>query len=139
MDYEEYRNKYFVDPQPKQRFDFVGIHGVALYFEQYKEALTFYEKVLGPPNYIEGKFTHGWEVGNSLLTLFPSKARNPINVEVPFVVEKPEDVDELYQAFINAGATGDEPVDTLMYSNVRMAIVKDPFGVDIMIVCFKGE
>ncbi|MBT3240551.1 MAG: hypothetical protein HON98_08720 [Chloroflexi bacterium] len=139
MDYEEYRKKYFVDPQPKQRFNFVGIHGVALYYEDYAEALAFWEKVIGPPNYVEGEFTHGWTVGNTLFTLFPSKDGNPKNVEVPFVVENPEDVDKLYGAFVEAGAVGEAPIDTLMYEHVRMAVLKDPFGVELSIICFMGE
>ncbi len=139
MDFEEYRKKHFVDPQPEQQFKFVGIHGVALYYEDYAEALGFWEKVLGPPNYVEGENTHGWMVGKTLLTLFPSKDGNPKNVEVPFVMEALEDVDELTEAFLAAGAVGEAPMDTLMYERARMAVLKDPFGVELSVICFMGE
>ena len=112
---------------------------MALFYEDYAEALAFWEKVIGPPNYIEGEHTHGWTVGKTLFTLFPSKDGNPKNVEVPFVVDAVEDVDKLYQTFIEAGAIGEPPIDTLMYEHVRMAVLKDPFGVDISVIYFKGE
>ena len=81
MDYETYRKNYFVNPQPKSLFDFAGIHGATLYYQDYQSALAFYKQVLGPPNYVEGKNTHGWEIGQTWLTLFPSEVGNPKNVE----------------------------------------------------------
>ena len=139
MDYESYRKKYFVDPAPEQRFNFAGLHGATLFYQDYQEALAFYQKVLGPPAYVEGEFTHGWQVGNTWLTIFPSKEGGPKNMELPFVMAAPEAVDKLYQAFIDAGVEGEAPIETLMYQPVRMAVLTDPFGVSISIVCFMGE
>jgi hypothetical protein len=57
MNNEEYRKKHFVEPQPEQRFRFVNSFGVTLYFEEFNAAITYYEKVLGPPGYVEGEGT----------------------------------------------------------------------------------
>jgi len=136
MDYESYRKAYYANPAPEPRFKFAGLHGATLYYEDYQEALAFYTRVLGPPAYIEGEHTHGWQVGETWLTLFPSKAGNPINVEVQFHVISPEEVDRLYQTFLDAGAKGDPPVETLMYRPVRMAVLEDPFGATVSVVCW---
>ena len=134
MDYESYRKQNFVDPQPESRFAFAGILGATLYYQDYTAALAFYTEVLGPPAYIEGEHTHGWQIGETWLTLFPSKQGNPINVEVGFYVETPAEVDRLYAAFLAAGATGEPPIDTLMYTPVRMCVLTDPFGVSLAVV-----
>jgi hypothetical protein len=135
MDYETYRKKYFADLQPEPRFKFSGAFGATLYYQDYQEALAFYKKVLGPPAYIEGENTHGWKIGETWLTLFPSKSGNPINVEIPFYMASPEEVDRLYQAFIAAGAKGDPPENGIMYRLVRLCVLTDPFGVSILVVC----
>ena len=49
MDYETYRSKYFVDPAPQPRYNFIGNFGVTLFYEDYEAALTYYTQVLGPP------------------------------------------------------------------------------------------
>jgi hypothetical protein len=134
MDYETYRKQNFIDPQPESRFDFSGLFGATLYYQEYAAALDFYRAALGPPNYIEGEHTHGWKVGQTWLTLFPAKKGNPTNVEVGFYVETPEEVDRLYRALIEAGAQGEPPIDTLMYTPVRMCILTDPFGVSLSVV-----
>jgi catechol 2,3-dioxygenase-like lactoylglutathione lyase family enzyme len=139
MDYETYKKKYFVHPAPEPRFRFSGAYGATLFYQDYQEALAFYQKVLGPPAYIESKNTHGWPIGSTWLTLFPSKKGNPENVEIPFFVETPEEVGRLYGAFIAAGAQGEPPENTLMYRPVRTAFIKDPFGVEIMVACWLGE
>lgn len=134
MDYESYRKQNFVDPQPEARFAFAGLLGATLYYQDYPAALAFYTEVLGPPAYIEGEYTHGWQVGDTWLTLFPAKNGNPTNVEVGFYVQTPEEVDRLYQAFVSAGAQGEPPIDTLMYEPVRMCVLTDPFGVSLAVV-----
>jgi uncharacterized glyoxalase superfamily protein PhnB len=139
MDYETYKKNYYVDPPPEPRFHFAGAWGATLYYEDYQKALDFYGEVLGPPAYIEGENTHGWRIGETWLTLFPSKKGNPQNIEVPFFVETPEEVDRLYEALIAAGAQGEPPVDTLMYHPVRACYLKDPFGVELMVACWLGE
>jgi catechol 2,3-dioxygenase-like lactoylglutathione lyase family enzyme len=139
VDYETYKKKYFIHPAPEPRFRFSGAFGATLFYQDYQEALAFYKKVLGPPAYIEGENTHGWPIGSTWLTLFPSKKGNPENVEAPFFVETPEEVDRLYEAFIAAGAQGEPPVDTLMYRPVRTALLKDPFGVALLIACWLGD
>lgn len=136
MDYETYKKNYVVDPQPEPRFKFAGAWGATLYYQDYQKALDFYGEVLGPPGYIEGENTHSWAIGkDTWLTLFPSKKGNPTNVEIPFFVETPEEVDRMYEAFIKAGGSGDPPVDTLMFSPVRACFIKDPFGIEVMIAC----
>lgn len=65
MDYEIYRQNYFVDPPPKPRLNFAGIYGFSLFFEAYEEALDYYSRVFGPPAYKEGDFTRGWKLGET--------------------------------------------------------------------------
>jgi len=139
LDFETYKKNYYVDPQPEPRFHFAGAWGATLYYEDYQKALAFYREVLGPPAYIEGENTHGWRIGETWLTLFPSKKGNPQNLEVPFFVETPEEVTRLYEALIAAGAQGEPPGDTLMYRPVRTAFLTDPFGVSLLIACWLGD
>ena len=139
MDYQTYRKKYFVHPAPLPRFRFTGILGAALYYQDYQGALAFYQTVLGPPAYIEGENTHGWQIGETWLTLLRGKNGNPKNVEVPFFVETPEEVDHLYEAFVEAGAKGEKPANELMYEPVRMCVLTDPYGVSILVGCFLKE
>jgi len=134
MDYKTYKEKYFVKPQPKPRFDFVGLNGIALYFEDYEAALVYYTAVLGPPAYVEGKFTHGWRFGDSWLTLFPSKTGNPKNVELTINMPTSTEAERLQKAFITAGGTGDPPSDQLMYEPIRYCPITDPFGTEIIII-----
>ena len=138
MDYQEYRQRYYRDPEPPQKFPFRGIHGAVLYYQDYPQALAFFRKVFGEPQYVEGEFTHGWQLGDSWLTVFPAEQGAPANVEVPIYLQTPAAVDTLYAAFTAAGAQGDAPTDTLMYTPVHMAIVTDPFGVRFMLVCEVG-
>lgn len=135
MDYETYRKKYYVEPQPEPRYDILGIQGATLFYEDYAAALSFYEGVFGPPNYKQGEFTHGWRLGNSWLTIFPSKDGSPRNIEVPFYCPTRKGVDALYEAMLAAGAKGEEPSEGLMYKPVYMSVVTDPFGVDLTLVC----
>jgi uncharacterized glyoxalase superfamily protein PhnB len=139
MDFETYRKAYYTAPQPEPRFDFGGgIRGAVLYYEDYPGALDFYTRVFGPPNYKEGETTHGWRLGESWLTLFPSKAGSPANIEVPFYLPSRESVDALYAALIEAGAQGEPPSENLMYRPVYIALVTDPFGATLMLVCEVG-
>lgn len=128
MDYEEYRRRYFADPPPPERFEAQGILGATLYYQDYQGALAFLRQVFGDPVYVEGENTHGWRIGRSWLSVFPAKEGAPINIEIPLYLQRAADVDQLYAAFIEAGASGDEPQNTLIYEPVRMAIVTDPFG-----------
>jgi hypothetical protein len=134
MDYETYKDKYFVKPQPEPRFEYLGLNGVALFFEDYQAALDYYSAVLGPPAYVEGEFTHGWRIGNSWLTLFPSKSGNPHSVELTINMPTPEQAQRLQQAFIAAGGVGEPPSDQLMYEPIRYCAVTDPFGTEIIII-----
>lgn len=134
MDYESYRKKYYTDPPPPQKFAFSGILGATLFYQEYELALAFFRQVFGEPAYVEGEFTHGWQLGNSWLTVFPAKAGSPANLEVPIYLQTPEEVDRLYAAFTAAGAVGEPPVDTLMYKPVRMTVMTDPFGVQFTLV-----
>jgi len=139
MDFETYRKKYHVDPAPQPRYLLRGILGATLYYQDYPAALSFFEHVFGPPAYLEGENTHGWRIGDSWLTVFPAREDSSRNVEVPIYLQTPEEVDRLYAAFLAAGAKGEEPIDTLMYLPVRMAMVTDPQGVTFNLVYEYGE
>ena len=39
MDYESYRRNNFVDQQPEPRFEYLGLHGVTLFFSNYEAAV----------------------------------------------------------------------------------------------------
>ena len=134
MDYDAYRRQYFTDPQPEARFGFAGMHGLTLYFADYEAAIAYYERVLGPPAYREGPFTHGWRIGDSWLTLLKGAADNPRNVEMLFVMQSVAEAERLQAAFIAAGAAGEPPSDQLMYHPIRYCPVVDPFGTNILII-----
>ena len=106
MDYAAYRKAYFVDPAPELRFAFLGVFDIALHYDRYDEALVFYNRVLGPPAYVEGDSTHGWRIGGSWLTLFPARQGNPGNLELTLVMASPAEAERLQEAFIEAGGTG---------------------------------
>ena len=134
MDFNAYRQAYFADPQPEPRFRFKDSFGVTLYFEKYEAAIAFYERVLGPPAYLEGEGTRGWRIGTGWLTLLKGKNGRPANVEIAFELETVEEAEALQRAFLDAGARGAPPSDQLMYRPVRVCPVTDPFGTEIMIV-----
>lgn len=133
MDYDTYRRQFFTEPQPKPRFAFAGLHGLTLYFENYLEAVAYYQQVLGPPAYQEGEDTRGWRLGNTWLTLLRGSSGAPQNVEVSIVMQTPAEAERLQSAFIAAGGSGDAPSDELMYEPVRFCPVKDPFGTQVLI------
>ena len=135
MDFETYRKRFFANPSPLQRFEFAGLYGLTLYFENYEAAVAYYLKVLGPPAYIEGEGTKGWQIGSTWLTLLKGTKGNPQNVEVMMVMQTPAEVERLKVAFVEAGGSGDEPDDQLMYEPVRLCSVRDPFGTNILITC----
>jgi hypothetical protein len=128
LDFNEYRSKYFTDPAPEQRFSFQGIRGAAVCYQDYQASLDYFTQVFGPPGYEEGEFTHGWQLGDTWLTVFPAKDGSPSNVEVLLYLKTAEEVDRLHAAMVVAGGQGEPPVDTLMYAPVRIGMVKDPFG-----------
>ena len=82
MDYETYRKKYFVDPQPEPRYAYAGIHGLALYFSDYAAAVSYYQRVLGPPGYVESEGTREWQLGDTSLTLLKGASGSPSNLEM---------------------------------------------------------
>jgi len=133
MDFESYRRKYFVEPAPEELFDFTGQLGVTLYFQDYEQAVDFYQRALGPPAYIEGKSTKGWRIGKAWLTLLRGRQGNPENVEIQIVMKTPEEAERLQKAFIEAGGTGPTPSDQLMYQPIWSCPVKDPFGTELLI------
>ncbi len=135
MDYEAYRKQFFADPPPQPRFAFVGLHGATLYFSDYAAAVTYYRRVLGAPAYIEGENTHGWQLGDTWLTLLKGQAGSPHNVEVTIVMRSAQEAERLQAAFVEAGGVGEAPSDQLMYEPVRYCPVRDPFGTSILIVC----
>jgi hypothetical protein len=135
MDYKTYRQRFFIQPPPQPRFAFAGLHGLTLYFADFEAALAYYQGVLGPPAYVEGAGTRGWQLGHTWLTLLKGTAGNPQNLEVMIVMETPAEAERLQAAFIMAGGVGEAPSDQLMYEPVRSCPVKDPFGTQILITC----
>lgn len=133
MDYQDYRDQYFVNPPPRPRFAFTGLHGCTLYFQDYEQAVDYYQHVLGPPAYVEGDSTTGWRVGATWLTLLRGQNGNPHNVEVMVEMPTPVEADRLQAAFIAAGGQGSAPQDTLMYEPVHCCYISDPFGTHIMV------
>jgi uncharacterized glyoxalase superfamily protein PhnB len=93
----------------KPPFTVVDLNFVSLYYEDFKEAIAFYEDMFGPPeNVDEEGAIYGWRMGSTWLTLFPSKAgtkagSNPQNTEYAIQVSAPEEVDALYEALVAAG------------------------------------
>ena len=138
MEYEEYCKKYFVEPAPDPKFDFAGLLGATLYFQDFAEATQYYQRVLGPPAYVEGSGTKGWRVGDTWLTLLRGENGNPQNVEIAIVMNTPQEAERLQQSFVDAGGTALPPMDALMYVPIRMCPVKDPFGTPILIYSPRG-
>lgn len=134
MDYKEYQEAYFTDPIPEPRYRFNGSFGVTLYFEDFDSAVAYYRRVLGPPAYIEGEGTRGWQIGSGWLTLLRGMSGNPRNVEVTLQVEGPKEAERLQHAFIEAGGEGSTPADELMYMPIRSCPVRDPFGTEVLII-----
>lgn len=134
MDYESYLAAYFVNPAAEPQFDFLGLHGVALYFGEYDAAVAYYTSVLGPPVYVEGSSTKGWRIGKVWLTLFPAESGAPQNAEIHFCMKTPVEAERLQAAFIAAGGKGDSPSDQLMYEPIRYCPVQDPFGTSLLII-----
>ena len=133
MDYESYRRNYFADPQPEPRFEYLGLHGVTLFFSGYEPAVDYYTRVLGSPAYVEGAGTRGWQVGGTWLTLLKWEKGSPRNVEFNIVMKTSQEAERLQAAFIEAGGSGEQPSDQLMYEPVRFCPVVDPFGTNILI------
>jgi catechol 2,3-dioxygenase-like lactoylglutathione lyase family enzyme len=134
MDYEKYRKAYFVQPAPEKRYHFVGAFATTLYYEDYREAIAFYERVLGLPSYVEGDNTRGWPIGDGWLTLLRGTSGNPQNVEITLEVRSVVEAEALQGAFIAAGAQGQMPSNELMYRPVRACPIVDPFGLEILII-----
>ena len=139
MDYAAYRTAYFVDPPPDPRFDFTAPFGLTLFYQNFEAAVDFYTHVLGPPAYAEGKSTRGWPLGSGWLTLLRGASGAAQNVEVTVQMGSSEEVERLQRAFIAAGGAGVEPSDQLMYVPVRACAVRDPFGVEWLIVGCGGK
>jgi catechol 2,3-dioxygenase-like lactoylglutathione lyase family enzyme len=133
MDYEEYRRRFYADPQPEPRFAFASTGGAVIFIEDYQAAVDYYRGVLGPPAYVEGDHTHGWRIGDSWLTVFPSKDGGPRNTEVQLLMATPEEAERLQAAFIAGGGSGPDPSDQLMYEPIRSCPVTDPFGTEILV------
>lgn len=135
MDYESYREKFFINPAPGSRFEFRGLYGTTLYFGDYEATVDYYTRVLGPPAYEEGQGTRGWRLGNTWLTLLKGESGNPKNIELNIVMQTAQEADRLHAAFIEAGGVGEPPSDKLMYEPVRFCPLQDPFGTNILIIC----
>ena len=131
MDFETYQQTYFTDPPPEPVYEYKGMHGVTLFYQDFEAAVAYYSSVLGPPAYLEGEGTRGWHIDDTWLTLLQGQRGNPTNVEINFVMTTPAEADRLQAAFIAAGGTGKPPSIQFMYAPVRHCPVRDPFGTDI--------
>ena len=122
------------------RCEIIGLSYPSFYIKDYAKAIAFYTNVFGPPKSDEESIK-GWQLGDTWLTLFPSKDgpepdSNPRNAEFAIQVATPEEVDHLYQALIDAGAKGGwMPEDAQMYEPMRFSYVDDPFGIRLDIYC----
>ena len=134
MNNKEYQKAYFTDPIPDPHFHFSGSFGVTLFFEEFDSAVDYYQQILGPPAYVEGEGTRGWQIGSGWLTLLRGKSGNPRNIEVTLQMETPEEAEMLQRAFIAAGGEGSAPSDQLMYIPIRSCPIIDPFGTEILII-----
>ena len=134
MDYEAYRKAYFTDPTPEILYGFGKFFGFALFFEKYEEAAAFYSSVLGPPAYVEGEFTRGWQLGTVWLTILKSSSGRPKNTEIQLVMTSDEDAEKLRQAFLEAGGSAEEPEKVLMYEPLKVYSMSDPFGTAYLLV-----
>jgi len=134
MNFKEYQKAYFSDPIPEPGFRFSGSFGVTLFFEEFDSAVKYYQQIIGPPAYVEGEGTRGWQIGSGWLTLLQGKSGSPRNVEVTLQMETPEEAERLQRAFIKAGGEGSAPSNQLMYEPIRSCPVIDPFGTEILII-----
>ena len=132
--------------ETQRSYNVVGLNYVSLYIKDLREAIAFYSQIFGPPESInENGKIHGWRMGSTWLTLFPSTAgtardSNPRNAEFAIQVSAAEEVDALYRTLIAAGAQECmQPADTAMYEPMRFACVDDPFGVRMDIYCPLGR
>ena len=119
--------------QPPQRFKVVGVSYVSICVADHEAAVAFYEKVLGPVQYSEDDGTRGWRLGRTWFTVFPGEMDSPANVEFAIECETASEAERMRQAFIEAGATGEEPRTTWMYEKMRYCPVTDPFGTKLLI------
>jgi uncharacterized glyoxalase superfamily protein PhnB len=133
MDADAYRKAYFVEPAPTARFAFTGAFGVTLFYEDFASAVAYFERVFGPPAYVEGSDTRGWRIGDGWLTLLKGENGTSRHVEVQLQVATPEEAERLQGSFIEAGGIGAAPSDQLMYEPIRSCPARDPFGVDWLV------
>lgn len=134
MDFEAYRKVYLTDPQPPALYEISGVFGFAIFIEDYDRAVAFYERVLGPPGYVEGANTRGWKIGTSWLTLLKAKHGSPRNMEIQLTMANEQEASSLQRGLVEAGGMAEEPIETLMYEPVKIFPVQDPFGTLFMLV-----
>ena len=122
-------------------FSILALNYPSFYVRDYDTAIAFYTRVFGPPELDEPRLK-GWKLGDTWLTIFPSKDlghdpdSNPVNAEFAIQVAAPEQVDALYIAMLEAGAKKCmEPEDTWMYEDMRFCCVDDPVGIRIDVYC----
>jgi len=124
------------------QFTIIDLNYFTIYVKDFEAAVAFYSSVFGKPEYSEDKGRIlGWPMGATYLTIMTAdqgidKDRNPCNSEFAIQVARPEEVDLLHRALVEAGATDFwDARDTVMYQPMRYAVVDDPFGVRIDIYC----
>lgn len=122
-------------------FQVVGLRFPSFYLKDFDQAVAFYTKIFGPPQYPEPRIG-GWHLGDTWLTLFPAEDlghdanANPRNAEFAIQVATPEQVDVLYALLLEAGAKSiHAPEDSRMYDKMRFSCVDDPFNIRIDVYC----
>ena len=134
MEYEQYAANFFVQPAPEPHFEFTGLFGTTLFYEDYEAAVAYFTAVFGPPAYVEGAGTRGWPIGEGWLTLLQGNAGNPQNVEITFTVATSAEADRLHAAFIQAGGDGEAPSNQLMYTPIRYCSATSPQGTLLLVI-----
>ena len=124
------------------KFRIVALRYMSIYVKSVDDAVAFYSQVFGEPEYVDADTgTRGWKIGDTWFTVLSSKGgsateSNPVNTEFAIQVGSSDEVDRLYDALIEAGATRCcAPEDTWMYEKMRFSAVDDPFGVRIDVYC----
>jgi uncharacterized glyoxalase superfamily protein PhnB len=113
---------------------------ISFYLKRRDEAVAFYRAIFGEPTEVVPEESRvGWRLGDTWLTFFPS-SEDPRNAEFAIEVDRPEEVDRLFAAFIAGGATScSDPQDTRMYERMRYCCLDDPFGIRVDIYHPLGE
>jgi catechol 2,3-dioxygenase-like lactoylglutathione lyase family enzyme len=117
-----------------------GVAYPSLYVRDFEEVIDFWTRVVGPPAHREESLA-GFPLGDSFLTVFRDglgthPGSDPRNTEFAIRVAEAAHVDELMEAFLEAGSTLEMAArDTWMYRDMRFGCVNTPHGVRVDVYC----